>query len=94
MFVEAIRILAILAAAVFIGYVTVTVYQRITTNVLRDEVRKECPNALKALIIEKSRNAIDVGIFTESEDEISDKLTIKSEEGVSNKLKKGMIISI
>ncbi len=76
------------AAGAAIAYVIDKV---ITAYSVKETVREKCPNALKAIIMEKKENAVNVGIF-DYNDQMSECIEIKSSKGVSNSLQVGQEI--
>lgn len=61
---------------------------------VRENVRKKCPEALKAVIQEKKKNAIKVGIYKNNDREISSEMEITTSKGVSDNLHVGKIIML
>lgn len=79
---------AVLAATVAGGIV---VHKKINERRLREYIKKEFAEAVKARINDKSTKRVDVGIFAEDDCKIKD-LTFTSEEGVSDELYVGQEI--
>ncbi len=79
---------AILAAAVAGGIV---IHRKINERRLREAIKKEFTEAVKAIINDKSTKRVDVGIFAEDDCKIKD-LTFTSDEGVSDELYVGQEI--
>lgn len=76
------------AAGAAIAYVIDKV---ITAYSVKETVREKCPNALKAIIMEKKQNAVNVGIF-DYNNQMSECIEIKSSKGVSDSLQVGQEI--
>lgn len=82
-----------------IGGLIALVFAEIVISVLLDElaikdaVKQECPEALKAVIEKKKSDAISVGIFDKNYNKI-ESTTIRSEQGVSDSLFVGQEIYI
>lgn len=56
------------------------------------EVRRQCPAALKVQIMAKKANAVDVGIFNGNT--ITQQMTIRSDYGVADDLYQGQVIAL
>ncbi len=73
--------------------VAVTIYVKITSDTIKDTVKKENPDAFKIQIKEAKKNVVNVGIFDNKNKHLED-MRIESKEGVSSSLKKGQVIYV
>ena len=73
--------------------VAVTIYVKITSDTIKDTVKKENPDAFKIRIKEAKKTAVNVGIFDNQNKHLED-MKIESSEGVSSSLKKGQVIYV
>ena len=73
--------------------VAVTIYVKITSDTIKDTVKKENPDAFKIRIKEAKKTAVNVGIFDNQNKHLED-MKIESKEGVSSSLKKGQVIYV
>ena len=73
--------------------VAVTIYVKITSDTIKDTVKKENPDAFKIRIKEAKKTAVNVGIFDNQNKHLED-MKIESKKGVSSSLKKGQVIYV
>lgn len=74
------------------GAVTVWAVASVINYVLiKEEVKRQIPNAFKAIITSKTTKKIDIGIFSYDDEKIKD-IEMTSEEGVDENLSIGQVI--
>ncbi len=60
---------------------------------VKREIKQKCPDALKALILEKKKHSVSVGIFEESNTKMTEKITISGDGIVDDSIQEGQIIT-
>lgn len=86
----------ILKYIIFAGIAIFAVHhikKRITASILKKEIAKEFPNALKIKIKDKNTRRVNVGVFGKNDVEICEQ-SYKSKEGISDRIYVGQIISL
>ena len=71
----------------------IKVHQRITEELIAQQVEKEYREAFTAIIKEKKYNAVDVGIFNNQNEEI-DTISIETDHSVDEYLYENQIIYV
>lgn len=61
---------------------------------IKREVKQKCPQALKAVILEKKKHSINVGIFGSSNTVMTEKMTITGEGVVDDSISVGQVINL